>query len=331
MRTLSQLLALLPLILWAQPDPPSITFTLAKDAACKKPFVRAHRVELHYKYDPQYGFAEHMRGEAMSTVMEGTALFADSTTGWQLYRVHESWGSDRRVLIVAGADSMHLALPTTVDSTWLLVQRAMGRWDRDTPEVIHFSKGHFEFADVIVEAKANAQANEFAKRKRAEVEAKEKAESEAYLQWHMSLPPPPPPTEPYIPPPPPTEEEVAAYWAQQPKLKSADVVAVAEDTVTISFTGRVMLTGGCGSNMPMIGLEQLMRNGWVERIVLDGSQMDCGLPWGDWEDHEITLPLGWWVGAYGRTGEKELLPGTYRMVFVGGDRQEFRTAAFKIR
>jgi hypothetical protein len=113
-------------------------------------------------------------------------------------------------------------------------------------------------------------------------------------------------------------------------LKSANIVAVKEDTVTISLTGRVMLNGDCSSSTPMIGMEQLIRNAWVERIVLDRSQMDCGLPWGDWEDHRITLPLGWWVGAYAPTGEKELLPGTYRLVFVGGDRQEFRTSAFKI-
>lgn len=331
MRTLTQLLALLPLALWAQPDPPNITFTLAKDAACTKPFVRAHRVELHYKYDPQYGFAEHMRGEAMSTVIEGTALFADSTTDWQLYRVHESWGSQRRVLVIADKDTMHLALPNALDSTWLLVQRAMGRWDRDTPEVIHFRKGHFAFAEVIEEAKATARANEFAKRRRAEVEAKEKAESEAYLERHKALPGPVTPVMPYTPPPPPTEAEVTAYWAQQPKLKSADVVSVKEDSVRVSLTGRVMLTGACASGMPIFGLEQLVRNAWVERIAVDMTQMDCGLPWGDWEDHAITLPLRWWVNVHGRSGAQELGPGTYRLVFVGGDLLQLRTAAFVLR
>lgn len=331
MRHLALLLACSPLVLCAQPDPPDITFTLADDAGCTMPFVRAHRVELHYNYDPQYGFAEHLRGEAMSTVLEGTALFADSTAAWRSYRVPPIWGTERRLFVIANEDTMRLDLPNTLDSTWLLVQRAMGRWDRDTPELIHFRKGHFAFADVILEAKADARANEFAAHIKAGTRAKEQAESEAYLEWHKALPEPAPPVVPYTAPPPPTEAEIAAYWAQQPKLKRAKVVLVKEDSVTISLTGRVMLTGDCASSMPIFGLEQLVRNAWVERIAVDMTQMDCGLGWGDWEDHAITLPLRWWLNVRASRGEKELGPGTYRLVFVGGDLQQLRTAAFVLR
>lgn len=49
----------------------------------------------------------------------------------------------------------------------------------------------------------------------------------------------------------------------------------------------------------------------VERIPSELTQMDCGLPWTDWEDHAVMLPpLRWWVSAHQSAGTKELIRGS---------------------
>jgi hypothetical protein len=58
------------------------------------------------------------------------------------------------------------------------------------------------------------------------------------------------------------------------------------------------------------------------------------MPWGDWEDHVVMLPplrsVGGWVGANSPTGSKELMPGTYRIVLMGGNMREVRSPTFDL-
>jgi hypothetical protein len=69
--------------------------------------------------------------------------------------------------------------------------------------------------------------------------------------------------------------------------------------------------------------------GWAERIPFDLTQMDCGMPWADWEDHVVMmLPLHWWVAAHQPEGKKELVSGSYRLRFVGANMKALWTRPF---
>ena len=314
---------------FAQPQPPPISFTLAVRLSPAAPLLREHRVELHYRYAAHYGYGDHLDGTRLMYVLHGAPLFADSTTGWQRYEIPDLWDTDLRVLVIAGTDTMQMAVPDTGADRYALIERAWMRWDRATPEVIHFRKGRYAFAEVISGSTAEVIAGHFADRLITEEDIRYKEGLEALEEYYRNLPPAAPPTAPYIPPPPMTEAEWAAFWAEQPPLQQARIEEVRADTVTIAITGRIMLTGGCSSDMPLFGLEMWSDTGWVERLPLDLAQMDCGMPWGDWQDHRITVPLAWWVANFS-PHRKELFPGTYRFVFTGGNMQAFRTAAFTI-
>jgi hypothetical protein len=106
---------------------------------------------------------------------------------------------------------------------------------------------------------------------------------------------------------------------------------VSADTLWVRITGRVMLDGGCASGMPLFGIEMLTDTGWVERIPFDLTQMDCGMPWGDWNEQVVMLhPLRWWIAAHQPEGKKTILPGSYRLFFVGGDLKRLWTEAFSL-
>jgi hypothetical protein len=129
-----------------------------------------------------------------------------------------------------------------------------------------------------------------------------------------------------------TEEDREAYWAQQPPLKQIHLDHVSADTVWVRLTGRVMLNGGCASGMPLFGIEMLTDTGWVERIPFDLTQMDCGMPWADWEDHAVMLPpLRWWTSANQPAATQELKPGTYRLVLMGANMEHMRTEGFVVQ
>lgn len=60
--------------------------------------------------------------------------------------------------------------------------------------------------------------------------------------------------------------------------------------------------------------------------------MDCGMPWGEWNERIVMLhPLRWWVSANSPQGQKELLPGTYRLVLLGANGELVRTTPLRIR
>jgi len=80
--------------------------------------------------------------------------------------------------------------------------------------------------------------------------------------------------------------------------------------------------------MPLYGVELRNDTGWVERIPFELEQMDCGLPWADWTDHPVMIPMAWWVRVNSREGAGELDPGNYRLVLMGANGQMKRTDAF---
>ena len=229
--------------------------------------------------------------------------------------------------VIAGSDTMLIDLPED-EQPW--ADRAWRRWDRDTPEVIRFRKGRYTLNDLISGPWADTAANTLARRRIAEEDAAYRKELAELEEYYSNRPPPSPPPVPYTPPPPMTPEQWQAEMAKQPPLREARIIALNGDTVTISFTGRVMLTGGCASNAPTFGIEQRTVSGWVEHFPLDLTQLDCGLPWADWEEHAVTIPLRWWVGNFAPAGRKELKAGTYRLMFMGGNMQEVRSELFTV-
>ena len=155
---------------------------------------------------------------------------------------------------------------------------------------------------------------------------KQLKEQEAY---YRAQPPPVPPrtTEP---PHTPTNEELQHEIAQRPGLIEVNVDSVVDGNVWVRISGRVMLNGACASGMPLYGVEMRTDTSWVERIPFDPIQMDCGMPWADWTDRTVMIPLAWWVRANSREGQGELMPGNYRLVFMGANMERLPTRSFLV-
>lgn len=315
-----------PLGLFAHPGQPSFCFVLAQDREAVWPLENEVRVIQHYQERvPYVGVNGTWLKPEEALPLQGGPLFRDSSARWTVYHPVEGMAGSY-VLVIHRKDTMRLDLP---EDPKQLNGRAWTRADRDTPEVIRFRKGHFAVEDLIEYQWAVAAADTLANRLIAEDEAAYRQELAALEQHYRDQPPPPAP--PYTPPPPKTPEDWEAYWAQQPPLKQIRLDRANADTVWVKITGRVMLDGGCASGMPLFGIEMLTDTGWVERIPFDLTQMDCGMPWADWEDHAVMLPpLRWWVSAHQPEGKKTILPGSYRLFFVGGDLKRLWTEAFSL-
>lgn len=327
MRALFALL-ILPAGLCAQPQPPSFHFVLAQDQGSLRPMTREVHVVQHYRERVDYVAmnGSWLRPEE-SLALVGGPLFRDSTERWQWFSPREGV-AESYVLVMAGADTMRLDLP---EDPRVLMDRALERGWRDSPEVFRFRKGRYAVAQLITQPWESNSARKLSQLLIAEDEAAHQRELAELEEYYRKRPPPMPPAPPYTPPPPMTEQDWVNYWAAQPPLKQADIHRVSGDTVRVRFTGRVMLNGGCGSGMPLFGIEMLTDTGWVERLPLELVQMDCGMPWADWEDHEVMMPpLRWWVGAHQPEGKREVLPGRYRMCFIGGDNVRRYTTSFML-
>jgi hypothetical protein len=197
--------------------------------------------------------------------------------------------------------------------------------------VIRFKRGRYTMEAVVEERGAERAVAALTGRLIAEDDARYKKELSELEAYYRDRPPPSPPPAPYVPPPPMTQEEWDAFWAEQPPLRTVEVERTNADTVWLRITGRVMLNGGCGSGMPLFNIEMRNDTGWVDRILFEWTQMDCGMPWGDWEDRVVMLPpLRWWVGANSPAATRELLPGTYRIVLMGGNMQVVRSPSFTL-
>jgi hypothetical protein len=94
------------------------------------------------------------------------------------------------------------------------------------------------------------------------------------------------------------------------------------EPILVRLTGRVVLDGGCSSGRPELGLEQQVGSAWEVRIPMPTIQMTCGAPEVDWVGQRVGITLPHQPG---------LAPGTYRLVFSGGDRKLMRTAPFEMK
>lgn len=291
-----------------------------------RPLTREVHIVQHYRERVDYvGMQGGWLRPEVSLELVGGPLFRDTTERWQWFNPREGM-AESYVLVISGADTMRLDLP---EDPRVLIARALERGWRDTPEVFRFRKGRYEVVQLITQPWESNGARKLAQRLIAEDDAAYRRELAELEEYYRKRPPPPPPAPPYTPPPPMTEQDWANFWAQQPPLKRVHVDRAHADTVWVRITGRVMLNGGCSSGMPLFGIEMLTDTGWVERIPFEPVQMDCGMPWADWEEHEVMMPpLRWWVGSNQPAGKREVRPGRYRLFFIGGNNARYWTAPF---
>lgn len=307
-----------PLGLFAQPGPPSFCFVLAEDRDALRPFSGAVHVVQHYRERvPYVGVNGTWLKAPEALVLQSGPFFRDSTERWLVYRPREGM-AESYLIIAAGPDTMRIDLPEDQTALW---QQAIPRGgSRDTPEVIRFRTGAHIMERVIVDpwavraahilnerhVREERRAYEHSPREQEELQRAQERERPAPIAKKPS--------------PSPTAEEIEREIAQRPGLKRVKLDRVDADTVWVKLTGRVMLNGDCGSNMPLWGIEMRVDTGWAERLPFGLKQMCCGMPWVDWKDHVVRLPpLRWWVAVHQPEGQKELLSGTYRLFFVGAD------------
>lgn len=310
----------------AQPDPPSFCFVVAEYGAVVRSIGNDLRVVQHYRERVDYMGANGTWLKPEETLpLQGGPLQGDRTQGWTVYHPREGM-AESFVLIIHRKDTMRIDLP---EDPKALIDRAWQRADRDTPDVLRFRKGHFTIAELVADPWETATTIELAQQLTAAHEAAYQKQLAALEQYYRDQPPPPVPAPPPLIQPPMTEKDWEVMWAQQPPLKDVRLDRVSADTVWVKISGRVMLNGGCGSGMPVFGIEMLTDTGWAERIPFDLTQMDCGMPWADWEERVVMLPpLRWWIGVHQPEGMKAMRPGRYRIVLMGGDRTRRWTEPF---
>lgn len=313
----------------AQPQTPDFCFVISEPGDADKPLSRTYVVQQQYRERVRYTNSDqHWLKPDTTITLQSRDLFKERNDGWRVFTPIVGV-SESRILVIAGTDTMRIDLP---DDMQALIERAWARWPEPSPEVMRFKPGRrWDVNTCINEYQAGVATHQFIL-KRLKQEAN-------WVEPPANIPPPgirPPeprrPIEPIAAPGskrPDIQEDPEAYRAKQPPLKNVEVDRISADTVWLRITGRVMLDGGCASRMPLFGLEMLADTGWVVRLPRREEQMDCGMPWGYWEDQLVMLhPLRWWVGANSPPASKELMPGTYRIVLMGGDMKEVRSPAF---
>ena len=332
------------MIMAAQPGSPDIGFTLVSDIKGRR-MAGFHAEDVLTRHDMEWrgmeswSVEEHFTtqspyeperyGEHTWWMLTGTPLTGPGRHRLQ-FRFMDCWCTEHYILVQRGTESMRIDLPDASADRWALAQHVMARSGNiASPEMIRYRPGRFTFAELMNDTVFDELEMRLAKRLRDAANAsyqKQLVELEEYYRTH---PPPPAPTP--LTPPPLTQEKWLAEMAKQPGLKKVEVDRMNADTVRVRITGRVMLDGGCASGMPLFGVEMQTDTGWEERIPLELVQMDCGMPWADWDQHVVMMPpLFWWVGAHQPEGFKALTPGTYRLVFAGGNMKQVRTEAFEM-
>jgi hypothetical protein len=327
-------LVILSVPLLAQPQPPDFCFVISEPGDADRPLSRAYVVQQQYRERVRYYNSDMFWLKPDTTItLQSRDLFKEKNDGWRVFTPIVGV-SESRILVIAGTDTMRIDLP---DDMQALIDRAWTRWPEPSPEVMRFKPDRrWDVNTCINEYQAGVATHQFIL-KRLKQEAN-------WVEPPANIPPPgirPPeprrPIEPIVAPEqkrPATPQDPEAYWAKQPPLKNVKVERISADTVWLRITGRVMLDGGCASRMPLFSIEMLTDTGWVERLPRR-QQMDCGKPWGDWEGHVVMLPplrsVSGWVGANSPAATKELMPGTYRIVLMGGNMKEVRTEPISIR
>lgn len=339
--------ALLTIAGFAQPGSPDVGFTLVSDAkGTPMPGIHAEDVITRHDLGRQgvesWSVDEHFtshspheperNGEHKWWMLKGMPL-AGPGKGRLQFRFIDCWCTEHYIQVQRGKESMRIDLPDAPAERWALVQHVMERsGDLPSPEVIRFRPGRFAFAELMNDTVFDDLETRIAKRLKDAENVSYKKQIAELEEYYRNLPPPAPPSAPYVPLPPMSPEQWEAEMSKQPGLQKVEVDRMNADTVWVRITGRVMLDGGCASGMPLFGIELLTDTGWVERIPFDLTQMDCGMPWADWDQHVVMMPpLRWWVGAHQPDGKKDVVPGTYRLFFVGGNGKRMRSEAFALK
>lgn len=283
-------------------------------------------------FTSQSPYEPDRNGEHKSWMISGTPLPVPGKKRLQFHFIDCSC-TEHYIIVYNGAESMRMDLPDIPADRWSLVQHVMQRsGDRPSPEVIRFRPGRFAYAELMIDTVFDKLEARLAKRLKDAENAsykKQLAELEAY---YRNLPPPALPVVASVSPPPLEQAQGEAEMAKQPGLGTVLVDRLNADIVWVRITGCVMLDGSCASGMPLFGIEMLTDTGWVERIACELEQMDCGLPSVEWDQHVVMMPpLRWWIGAHRHDGNMVMVPGTYRLVFVGADRQYMRTDALELK
>lgn len=327
----------------AQPGSPDIGFTLVIDDR-GRPMPGIHAQDVITRHDltragkPSWSVQEHFtnrspyeparNGEHTWWMLHGIRL---PGLGRERLRFHfiDCWCTEHYIRVQNGDESMRIDLPDAPADRWAIAKHVMARSGyRASPEVIRFRPGRYTFTELMTDPAFDRLEQRIAKRLKGDENASYVKELKALEERYREQPPsmPPQPASPPV-----SAKDQVEQGAQQPPLKSVQVVRVNADTVCVKLSGRVMLDGGCASSKPLFGIERRTDSGWVECIPFDMTQMDCGMPWADWEERVVMLPpLRWWIGTHQPAGSKELRTGSYRLFFVGGDLKRRWSGAFVV-
>lgn len=338
---------LLPFFVCAQPSGPDLTFLLVRDATgrpMKGPYAENAMlrealltkakdpwwVELHFTVGEGYAYGPEKPGDHKWWPLIGSAM-QTGDKDQLVFRLFDCWCTDFYVRVIQGDRIMRIDLPDAPADRWALVQRVMARsGDYASPEVFRFRAGRFSFAELAADPAFDRLEQGISQRLEQAMDADYRLQLADQEEYYRTHPPKPPPAPVAPPPTTPSTEAIEREIAQGPGLKEVRVDSVVAGNVWVSISGRVMLNGGCGSGMPLYGVEIRADSGWVQRIPFNMEQMDCGMPWADWDEHTVMIPLAWWVRARSREGGGELKSGTYRLLFLGANRVLSWTGAFRV-
>jgi len=345
-RKCALVLLFLPLLVHAQPGGPDLTFLMVRNAKgrpMKGPLVEnamlreATRtkateqwsVALHFTVGEGYPYGPEKPGDHKQWSLAGTEIPAPGR-GRLVFSVIDCWCTDLHVQVIQGDRIMRIDLPDAPVDRWALVQRVMARsGDHPSPEVFRFRAGRYTYAeladDPVFDKLEQRIADGLGDAREADYR-RQLAEQEEYYRNQPVVVPSGTLSQ--------VEDEMEAYKrevAARPALKVLEIEQQHADTIWLRISGGVLLDGGCASAMPQFSIEMLTDSGWVERHPFPVAQMDCGMPWGEWNERIVMLhPLRWWVSANSPQGQKELLPGTYRLVLLGANGELVRTTPLAI-
>lgn len=345
-RNCAFIMLFLPFLLPAQPGGPDLTFTMVRNAKgrpMKGPYVenavlretlRTKRtepwsVELHFTVGEGYPYGPEKPGDHKQWSLAGTAI-PKPGKGRMVFSIIDCWCTDLHVQVIQGDRIMRIDLPDAPAERWALVQRVMARSsDNPSPEVFLFQAGRYTYAEL-------ADDPEFDKLEQRIADGLDTARDADYIRQlaeqekdYAKQPVVVPSEAPSQLPP--VIEAYQREVAARPALTVLEIEQQHSDTIWLRISGGVLLDGGCASGMPQFSIEMLTDSGWVERHPFPSAQMDCGMPWAEWKDRIAMLhPLRWWVSANSPQGQKELMPGTYRLVLVGANGELMRTASFLV-
>lgn len=98
-----------------------------------------------------------------------------------------------------------------------------------------------------------------------------------------------------------------------------------DDTILVSITGRVLLTGDCAARTPLYGFQRKLNGEWTEFQPPPREQMDCSMSSAEWHLQTVALvPSSSLRPVNGQLWE----PGVYRVVVLLHRRKPLYGAPF---